>query len=88
LGQLLRDHPGVPGLRGYLGLWYRMQAVMAMRFGETALARRRAWLAVRFGPVQVRNLYTLLLAVLPQSGRQALDAQLRRALRKTKDNAA
>jgi hypothetical protein len=68
LVQLAREHPGVPGLRRYLGLWYRMQAVMAMRFGEAALARQWAWLAVRYGPWQLRNLYTLLLALLPSHG--------------------
>jgi hypothetical protein len=38
LVQLVREHPGVPGLRRYLGLWYRMQAVMAMRFGGRTCA--------------------------------------------------
>jgi hypothetical protein len=58
-----------------------MQAVMAMRFGETALARQRAWLAVRYGPGQLRNLYTLLLTLLPTAWRQALDTRARSLLR-------
>jgi glycosyltransferase involved in cell wall biosynthesis len=86
--QLLREYPGVPALRAYLGLWYRMQAVMAMRFGEAALARQRAWLAVRFGPWQLRNQYTLLLALLPAIWRQALDTRVRRLFSNHKGNVA
>lgn len=88
VGQLVREYPSVPGLRAYLGLWYRMQAVMAMRFGEGGLARQRARLAVRYGPMQLRNLYTLLLAMLPTAWRQALDTRARSLLRKKKGNAA
>lgn len=87
LGQLVKDFPSVPSLRGYLGLWYRMQAVMAMRFGDTALARQRAWLAVRYGPRQLRNTYTLLLSMLPTALRQGLDTQVRSLLSKKKGNA-
>lgn len=32
-----------------------MQAVMAMRFGEAALARQQAWLAVCYRPGQLRS---------------------------------
>jgi hypothetical protein len=81
LVQLAREHPGVPGLRRYRGLWYRMQAVMAMRFGETALARQWAWLAVRYEPGQVRNPYTLLLVLLPTAWRQAVDTRARSLLK-------
>jgi len=88
LAQLVREHPGVPGLRQYLGLWYRMQAVMAMRFDEAALARRWAWLALCYGPWQLRNLYTLLLALLPSTWRQALDSRARSLLGNHKGNAA
>ncbi len=87
LVQLLREYPAAPGLRGYLGLWYRMQAVMAMRFGDTALARQRAWLAVRYGPRQLRNFYTLLLALLPAAWHQALDTQVRSLFGKKKGDA-
>lgn len=87
MGQLLHEYPAAPGLRGYLGLWYRMQAVMAMRFGDTALARQRAWLAVRYGPRQLRNVYTLLLALLPAAWHQVLDTQVRSLLGKKKGKA-
>jgi glycosyltransferase involved in cell wall biosynthesis len=86
--QLAREYSGVPGLRRYLALWYRMQAVMAMRFGEAALARQWAWLAVRYGPWHLRNLYTLLLAVLPSAWRQAVDTKARSLLGNNKGNAA
>ena len=88
MGELVREHPDVPNLRGYLGLWYRMQAVMAMRFGSTALARQRAWLAVRYGPMQLRNLYTLLLSMLSATWQQGLDTRIRTLLSKKKDKPA
>lgn len=78
LAQLFRDHPNMTSLQNYLGLWYRMQAVMSLRFNNAAMARRQAFLAVRYGPLQLRNIYTLLLAILPTKYRQALDATLRR----------
>lgn len=65
-----------------------MQAVMAMRFGEAALARQQAWLAVCYGPWQLRNLYTFILAMLPAGWRQALDTSARSLLRNIKGNAA
>lgn len=84
--QLLREYPAVLSLRSYLGLWYRMQAVMAMRFGDAALARPRAWLAVCYGPRQLRNLYTLLLALLPATWRQTLDRKARNLLNQKQRN--
>ena len=87
LERLAEGLPQIKGLRAYLGLWYRMQAVMAMRYGETALARQRAWLAVRCGPGQLRNLYTLLLALMPAAWRQALDTRARSLLRNHADKA-
>ena len=77
LRQLLDDSPSVVALRSYLGLWYRIQAVMAMRFCESALARRRALLSVRYAPLQIRNLYTLILALLPIKWRQFFDKKVR-----------
>lgn len=78
LAQLVHDHPGVPGLQRYLGLWYRMQAVMAMRFEETARGRQWAWLAVRYGPGQIRNFYVLCLAALPGKVRALVDHSIRK----------
>jgi len=88
LAQLMREFPATAGLGNYLGLWYRMQAVMAMRFGDTALARQRAWLAVRHGHGQLRNVYTLALAMLPAVWRAALDARLRGLLGRQKGTLA
>lgn len=88
LAQLARQYPGTPGLVNYLGLWYRMQAVMAMQFNDAALARQRAWLAVRYGPKQVRNVYTLLLALLPTTLRKVLDTSARNLLDKMKPDTA
>ena len=80
LAQLAREHPGVPGLRRYLGLWYRMQAVMAMRFGDATLARQWARLAVRYGPGQIRNLYVLFLSLMPMKTQGLVDLSIRKLL--------
>ena len=88
LVQLMQEFPAVPSLRAYLGLWYRMQAVIAMRFGQANLARQWAWLAVRYGPGQMRNLYTLFLALLPPAWCKALDTRARSLLSNYKDSAA
>lgn len=82
LALVMQEHPGTSGLSDYLGLWYRMQAVMAMRFNDAALARQRAWLAVRYGPSHLRNAYTLLLAWLPAPLRTALDSRARKLFKK------
>ncbi len=86
--QLVRENHAVVGLRSYLGLWYRMQAVMAMRFNDIALTRHRALLSVRSGPYQIRNIYTLILAVLPAAWGRALDTRVRSLISKLKGNAA
>ena len=92
VGQALQElavrFPLERSLKTYLGMWYRMQAVMAMRFGDHALARQRAWLAMRHGPTQLRNLYTLALTMLPAAWRAALDAWLRSLLGRQKDKPA
>jgi hypothetical protein len=67
LVQLVEDFPRAK-LARYLGLWYRMQAVMAMRFGDAALARQRAGLAVRYGPGNCAICTRLFLALLPPPG--------------------
>lgn len=81
LALLQREFPQRSSLKAYLGLWNRMQAVMALRFNAMALARRCAWRAVRYGPRQWRNGYTLLLALLPRSFSRAIDGFLRRLRR-------
>jgi glycosyltransferase involved in cell wall biosynthesis len=83
LTELVAAHPEVNGLPAYLGLWCRMQAVMAMRFGESTLARRCAWQAVLNGPGQWRNLYTLLLACLPCAASRVVDKVIRHLAKHT-----
>jgi glycosyltransferase involved in cell wall biosynthesis len=87
LENLLSEYPTIPGLRAYLGMWYRMQAVMAIRFGFDNLARKRAFLAILYGPGQVRNLYTLFLVFLPRVWRRTVDIRVRILLSKKKGNA-
>lgn len=81
LAHLLAKSPSTPGLRAYLGMWCRMQAVMALRFNNVSLARRCAWSALWYGPKQWRNGYTLFLSLLPGGLRRWLDAGLRRLAR-------
>lgn len=82
LASLQREFPQRSSLKAYLGLWNRMQAVMAMRFNDMALARRCAWRAVCYGPRQWRNAYTLFLSLLPLGGRRFVDGILRKAYKK------
>lgn len=77
LTDLLTEYPDTVGLKSYLGLWYRMQSIMAMRYGETGLAQLCAERAVQYGPRQWRNSYTLLLSRLPSTWRRNLDKALR-----------
>ena len=85
LKQLVDDYPAEHDLRAYLGLWYRMQAVMALRFGDASLARKCALQAVRYGPKQLRNAYMLLLALMPAQWRKTLDRQARNLLGKKQE---
>ena len=78
LTTLSHTHPQVPGLRGYAGLWYRMQAVMALRFQQRAFARQFSRLSVFYAPLQWRNVYIWLLAWLPSALGKQLDQQLRK----------
>ena len=80
LTELLRAYPDISGLRNYLGLWNRIQAVMALRYGETKLARSAAWQAIRHAPWQWRNSYTFVLASLPHKISMRLDVWLRRTI--------
>lgn len=82
LASLQREFPQRSSLKAYLGLWNRMQAVMALRFNDMALARRCAWRAVCYGPRQWRNAYTLFLSLLPQGARRLVDEILRKAYKK------
>lgn len=80
LKELLRTYPSIPGLRNYLGLWNRIQAVMALRYGEIMLARREAWQAILNAPWQWRSSYTLVLALFPHTISMRLDLWLRRSI--------
>ncbi len=86
LTELVSAYPNTVGLRNYLGLWYRIQSVMAMRYDEAGLAQLCARRAVWYGPRQWRNGYTLLLAWLPSTWRRCLDGALRRAAEIVKIN--
>ncbi len=81
LALLQREFSQQRSLRAYLGLWNRMQAVMAMRFNDIGLARRCAWRAFCYGPRRWRNGYTLVLSWLPGGLRLRLDNFLRKLAR-------
>lgn len=80
LSTLASDYPDQTGLPAYLGLWFRMQAVKALRLGDRPTARRFAWKATRAAPNQWRNPYTLILAWLPDCLSERLDTWLRRLI--------
>lgn len=81
LEQLHAEFPQTLGFRGYLGLWYRMQTVMALRFEDFMLARKWAWSAWRYDPRRWRNGYTLLLTWLPRTLGISFDTGLRKLIR-------
>jgi glycosyltransferase involved in cell wall biosynthesis len=78
LSSLARNYPDQSGLPAYVGLWFRMQAVKALRLGDRPTARSFAWKATWAAPNQWRNPYTLVLAWLPACLSARLDAWLRR----------
>jgi glycosyltransferase involved in cell wall biosynthesis len=78
---LLFATPSVPGLRSYVALWHRMQAVTALRFDDAALGRARAWQAMCLAPFNLRNFYTGVLSLLPSGVRRGLDGAARHLLR-------
>lgn len=80
LSKLLAANPETPGLRAYLGLWCRMQAVMAIRFHDSRLARRYACKAVLANWRDTRNLYTLCLCIFPARFANAFDDWLRQLI--------
>ena len=78
LEAIFENRSEVIGLRCYLGLWYRMQSVMALRHRQRMLACRLATRAVYWCPVAIRNWYQLFQAVLPFGFGSRLDMMLRR----------
>jgi glycosyltransferase involved in cell wall biosynthesis len=81
LVDLVEGYPATPGLRTYLGLWCRMQAVMALRYGDSSLAVQCAMYSCRYDPRSLRNAYTLFLTCLPRPLGMSIDAGLRKLLR-------
>ena len=81
---LLIATPSVPGLRSYVALWHRMQAVTALRFDDAALGRARAWRAMCLAPFNLRNFYTGVLSLLPSDFRAWLDIAVRNLFGKMK----
>ncbi|WP_394752639.1 glycosyltransferase family 2 protein [Crenothrix sp.] len=77
LRELAQIYPDIAGLSDYIGLWYRMQSVMAMWFMDIKLARKYAVYAVRFGFKQMRNWYALIIAFVPFGWGNKLDSMLR-----------
>jgi glycosyltransferase involved in cell wall biosynthesis len=81
LQRLHAEFPQTIGLRNYLGLWNRMQAVMALRFENFTFARKFAWSAWRYDPLRWRNGYVLFLTWMPLALGPRFDAGLRKLLR-------
>ncbi len=81
LRELVGLSPDIAGLLEYIGLWYRMQSVMALRFMDIKLARKYAIYAVRFGFRQLRNWYMLIIVFLPFGWGKHVDKFLRSKMR-------
>lgn len=77
---LARQFPHVTGINAYLGLWYRMRAIMYLRYGENMAARKAALRSIRFDPCNARNLYTIALSLLPATTGLAFDRMLRKRI--------
>ena len=80
LSEMAVQYPATAGLRKYVGLWYRMQAVMAMRFEQKALARRLSRRALWYDPASLRNLYTFAMSFLSRVLRERVDRAFRRMM--------
>jgi glycosyltransferase involved in cell wall biosynthesis len=78
--KLQHEFPNVANMRIYLGLWYRMQAVMAMRYDDILLCLQYGTRAVRYAPFEMRNIYILILALLPNKLRQLIEIKARELL--------
>ncbi|MDO3720316.1 glycosyltransferase family 2 protein [Marinobacter sp. chi1] len=79
--KLARLNPSYKSIKAYLGFWARIESIKAMGVDANAFARRTAWRAFRYGPLQWRNAYTLVLAHLPATIRHRMDTFLRQFAR-------
>jgi hypothetical protein len=77
LTELAASNKAARGMSAYIGLWYRMQAVMAMRFGQRPIARRFAVKSVKSAPFYWRNNYVFILSLLPKALGDTVDKVLR-----------
>ena len=80
LKKLMAIHPGVVGIRAYIGLWNRMQSMTSIRVGDAALARKCAFEAFLYNPFNYKNLYVVLLSLLPFSVGRCVNKSVRRIL--------
>ena len=65
--RIYENQPGTVGLKNYIALWNRMQALTALRFGDAGLMRKFALSAFLFNPANIRNLFVLTLSLFPIS---------------------
>jgi len=81
LDQLAHENPSIVGIADYVGLWYRMQAVTALKFKQLSLARKFAFRSNKYTFFNVRNIYILILTFIPLGIGLMIDQTLRKIIR-------
>jgi len=74
LEDLRRHHPEIEGLGAYLGYWYYIQTVLAVRAGQRLEALLYAWRSLRAAPQENRAWISLILALMPRAPASALQS--------------
>lgn len=72
--QLSMENSDTPHLKAYIALWNRMQALTALRFGQRELVGVFARDAFFYNPQSYKNLYVLLLSLLPMKWARAINS--------------
>ena len=86
LEKILKTKPQTKGLKEYLGLWYRMQAIAAIKNDNPSIARFMAVRSLNYNFFELKNLYVVTLACLPKFISHYLDSKLRKWVRAMLNN--
>ena len=81
LKYILKANPKTKGLKEYLGLWFRMQAIAALKNDDSIIARRMSVQSLYYHPIGFKNLYIAAITYLPISIGSSLDSLLRNWMR-------
>ena len=75
---ILKTEPHTNGLEEYIGLWFRMQAIAALRINDYDFARKMSLFSLRYNFFNLKNLYVALVVSLPKWMSHNLDFSLRK----------